>query len=81
MEADVIAETVGNGAGDFGYNSAIKECGSMMSTLVIDSTKVTRLAVENAGRIGLILTSDCVPVDLPAPLEGMPGAMLRELGI
>lgn len=82
MEADVIVETVGHGAGDFGYNAATEGYGSMMSMGVIDPTKVTRLALENAGSVaGLILTSDCVIVDLPAPVEKMPGAMPGELGI
>ncbi|WP_034295982.1 chaperonin GroEL [Herbaspirillum sp. RV1423] len=63
-EPDVIIEKVLDGTGDFGYNAATDEYGSMIKMGIIDPTKVTRLALQNAASIAsLILTTDCIVVD------------------
>jgi len=53
---------------DFGYNAATEEYGSMVQMGIIDPTKVTRLALQNAASIaGMILTTDCIVVERPTP--------------
>jgi chaperonin GroEL len=65
-EPSVILERVLAGTGNFGYNVASDEYGDLVGMGVIDPTKVTRLGLQNAASIaGLILTTDCVIVDLP----------------
>jgi chaperonin GroEL len=63
-EPDVVIDKVVLGSGDFGYNAATEEYGDMMQMGIIDPTKVTRLALQNAASIaGLILTTDCIVVE------------------
>jgi chaperonin GroEL len=65
----------------YGYNAATREYGDLLQMGVIDPAKVTRLALQNAGSIAsLILTTDCLIANAPAPkqatgaaLQGMPG--------
>ena len=48
------------GKGNFGYNAATGEYGDMVEMGVLDPTKVTRSALQNAASVaGLILTTDC----------------------
>jgi chaperonin GroEL len=52
----------------FGYNAATKEYGDLLQMGVIDPSKVTRLALQNAGSIAsLILTTDCLIANAPRP--------------
>lgn len=80
---DVIIEKVTSGSGDFGYNAATEEYGSMMKMGIIDPTKVTRLALTNAASIAsLILTVDCIIVERPPPpAQGMSPMMPEGLGM
>ncbi|MCB0739062.1 MAG: chaperonin GroEL [Bacteroidetes bacterium] len=76
-EADgsIVIEKVRNGEGDFGYNARTDVYENMYAAGVIDPTKVTRVALENAGSVaGMLLTTECVLVDEPeeAP-AGAPG--------
>jgi chaperonin GroEL len=65
-EPAIILERVLAGADNFGYNVATDAYGDLVGMGVIDPTKVTRLALQNAASIaGLILTTDCVIVDGP----------------
>lgn len=58
---DVIINKVIELGGNFGYNARIDEYVDMIETGIIDPTKVTRLALENAASIaGLLLTTECV---------------------
>ena len=58
---DVIINKVKELGGDFGYNARIDDYVDMIETGIIDPTKVTRLALENAASIaGLLLTTECV---------------------
>jgi chaperonin GroEL len=62
----------------FGYNAATDTYEDLVKTGVIDPTKVTRTALQNAASIaGLLLTTECVVVekkeDKPAPAGGPPG--------
>ncbi|WP_298828443.1 chaperonin GroEL [uncultured Piscinibacter sp.] len=58
-----------------GYNAATREYGDLLQMGVIDPAKVTRLALQNAASIAaLILTTDCMIANAPAPkAAGMPG--------
>jgi len=52
----------------FGYNAATREYGDLLQMGVIDPSKVTRLALQNASSIaGLILTTDCLIANAPQP--------------
>ncbi len=79
-EASVVVAKVAEGSGSFGYNAATGEYGDLVEAGVVDPTKVTRTALQNAASVaGLLLTTDCAVVDLPkdeAPAGGgMPGGM------
>ena len=66
-EPSVIVNTVNEGSGAFGYNAATAEFGDMLKMGVIDPTKVTRNALQNAASVAsLILTTDCMAADKPA---------------
>jgi chaperonin GroEL len=62
----------------FGYNAATREYGDLLAMGVIDPAKVTRLALQNAGSIaGLILTTDCLIANAPAPKATTPPGLPR----
>jgi chaperonin GroEL len=67
-EASVVVNAVKAGKADFGYNAREDRYENMLEAGIIDPTKVTRLALENAASIaGLLLTTECVIADKPAP--------------
>ena len=81
-EGAVIIQKVKEGKDDFGYNARSESYDNLYSAGVIDPTKVTRIAIENAASIAsMLLTTECViadePMDEPAgpPMGGMPGGM------
>ena len=82
-EGAVIVQKVKEGKGDFGYNARTDKYESLMKSGVIDPTKVSRSALENAASIAsMMLTTECVISDEPedeAPMPpmggGMPGGM------
>ena len=81
VEGAVIVQKVKDGKGDYGYNARTGEFENFFSTGVIDPTKVTRVALENAASIaGMFLTTECVIADkkednpMP-PMGGAPGGM------
>ena len=66
-EGAVIVQKVREGKEDFGYNAREDKYENMIAAGIIDPTKVTRLALENAASIaGLLLTTECVIADTPA---------------
>ena len=66
-EASVVVNAVRAGKDDFGYNAREDKYENMIAAGIIDPTKVTRLALENAASIaGLLLTTECVIADKPA---------------
>ncbi|MCB0553163.1 MAG: chaperonin GroEL [Phaeodactylibacter sp.] len=79
VEGSVVLQKVLEGKGAFGYNARTDVYEDLKKAGVIDPTKVTRIALENAGSIaGMVLTTDCVINDKPekdggAPMAGMPG--------
>ncbi|AKH93224.1 chaperonin GroEL [Elizabethkingia anophelis] len=81
-EGSVIVAKVAEGTGDFGYNAKTDEYVNMLEAGIIDPTKVTRVALENAASVsGMLLTTECVITEIkkdePAmPMGGgMPGMM------
>lgn len=80
-EGAVIVQKVKEGTGDFGYNARTDVYEDLYVAGVIDPTKVTRTAIENASSIAsMLLTTECVIADepeenSPAMGGGMPGGM------
>ena len=65
-EPSVVLNKVVEGKGNFGYNALTGEYGDMVGMGVVDPTKVTRYALQNAASVaGLILTTDVMIADLP----------------
>jgi chaperonin GroEL len=65
-EPSVVVNKVLEGKGNFGYNAQTGEYGDMVAMGVLDPTKVTRTALQNAASIAsLMLTTDCMVADLP----------------
>jgi chaperonin GroEL len=70
-ESSVVVNKVLEGKGNYGYNAAIGEYGDMMEMGVLDPTKVTRIALQNAASVAsLMLTTDCMVSDLPEDKKG-----------
>ena len=68
VEGSVIINKIREGEGDFGYNARTDEYVNMFEAGVIDPTKVSRVALENAASVaGMFLTTECAIVDLPEP--------------
>jgi chaperonin GroEL len=80
-EGAVIVQKVREGKDDFGYNARTDKYEDLYAAGVIDPTKVTRIAVENAASIAsMLLTTECVIADEPEEAGanmhgGMPGGM------
>ncbi|WP_294888824.1 chaperonin GroEL [Limnobacter sp.] len=80
-ESSVVANNVMGGEGNYGYNAATGEYGDMVEMGVLDPTKVTRTALQNAASVAsLMLTTDCMVADLvedkpAAPDMGAMGGM------
>jgi chaperonin GroEL len=65
LEGSIIVDKVRNGKDDFGYNARTDKYEKMLAAGVIDPTKVTRVALENAASIaGMLLTTECVLADI-----------------
>jgi chaperonin GroEL len=74
FEPSVVVNAVAEGNGSFGYNAATGQYGDLMAMGVIDPTKVTRTALQNAASVaGLILTTDCMVAEVPLPKPPVPG--------
>ncbi len=70
-EASVVTNNVEQGEGNYGYNAATGEYGDMIEMGILDPTKVTRLALQNAASIaGLLITTEAMIAD--APKEAAP---------
>ena len=80
LEGSVVVQKVREGKGDFGFNARTGVYENLRESGIIDPTKVTRVALENAASIaGMFLTTECVIVDkkeenpMPAGAPGMGG--------
>ncbi len=84
-DASVVLNAVADGEGDYGYDASVGEYGQLVGRGIIDPTKVTRLALQNAVSVaGLLLTTEAMitekpkkedPSPMPAPGGGMDGMM------
>jgi chaperonin GroEL len=81
-EGSIVIQKVSEGKGNFGYNARTDTYENLIEAGVIDPTKVTRVALENAASIGgILLTTECVVADIEEDLPpmpaggGMPGGM------
>ncbi len=86
LEGSVVVNKVKEGKGDFGFNARTEVYENLKAAGVIDPTKVTRVALENAASIaGMLLTTECVLTEhkdpnahapaMPPMGGGMPGMM------
>jgi chaperonin GroEL len=72
-EGAVIVQKVREGKDDFGYNARTEKFENLLSSGVIDPTKVVRVALENASSIaGMLLTTECVISDIKEDAPAMP---------
>ena len=72
-DASVVLNEVANGKGNYGYNAATDEYGDLVEMGIIDPTKVTRYALQNAASVtGLLLTTEAMVAD--APQDNVPAA-------
>jgi chaperonin GroEL len=82
IEGSIVVQKIKEGTGDFGFNARTEVYENLFAAGVIDPTKVSRVALENAASIaGMLLTTECVVADRPEPKSaggapgGMPGGM------
>ncbi len=65
-EASVVLNKVAEGENNFGYNAGNETYGDMMEMGILDPTKVTRTALQNAASVaGLLITTECMIAELP----------------
>jgi chaperonin GroEL len=70
VEGSIVVQKVKEGKADFGYNARTDQYENLLKAGVIDPTKVTRIALENAASIaGMLLTTECVIADRPKKEE------------
>ena len=70
VEGSIVVQKVKEGKADFGYNARTDQYENLFKAGVIDPTKVTRIALENAASIaGMLLTTECVVADKPKKEE------------
>jgi chaperonin GroEL len=73
VEGSVVLQEVIKASGSYGYNARLDKYEDLKAAGVIDPTKVTRVAVENANSIsGMVLTTECVINDKPEPKDASP---------
>ncbi|MCA0430556.1 MAG: chaperonin GroEL [Bacteroidetes bacterium] len=81
IEGSIIVHNVREGKDDYGFNARSEKFENLLKAGVIDPTKVSRIALENAASVaGMLLTTDCVISEkkeekAPAMPGGMPGGM------
>jgi len=81
-EASVVLNRVQEGEGTFGYNAATGEYGDMIQMGILDPTKVSRSALQNAASVaGLMLTTEAMVAEQPKKEKaaGMPGAGMEDM--
>jgi chaperonin GroEL len=85
-DAAVVLNAVKAGKGAYGYNAATGEYGDMLEAGILDPTKVTRLALQNAASVaGLLLTTEVMIADAPKDegdhQHGPPGGGMGDMGM
>ena len=81
-EPSVVLNKVLENTGNYGYNAATNEYGDMMEMGVLDPTKVTRFALQNASSVAsLLITTEAMVAELPKKKEPpMPGGGMGGMG-
>ena len=75
-DSSVVLNAVAEGKGNYGYNAATGEYGDMIEQGILDPTKVTRFALQNAASVsGLLLTTEAMVADAPQDDSGGAPAM------
>ncbi len=75
IEGAVVVQKVKEGTGDFGYNARTDKYENLIAAGVIDPTKVSRVALENAASVAsMLLTTEAVLADEPEDDKGAPAA-------
>ena len=78
-DSSVILNEVANGEGNYGYNAATNDYGDMIEMGIVDPTKVTRYALQNAASVtGLLLTTEAMVTE--APQDDLPPAPMPDMG-
>ncbi|HET7118216.1 MAG TPA: chaperonin GroEL [Hanamia sp.] len=88
IEGSIVVQKIKEGKKDFGFNARTEVYENLMTAGVIDPTKVTRIALENAASIaGMLLTTECVISDKPEkdkpgmpPMGGGMGGGMGDMG-
>ncbi len=80
-EPSVVVSEVKKGEGNYGYNAASGEYGDMVELGIIDPTKVTRFALQNAASVaGLMITTEAMIGDKPASEGGAAAGGMPDMG-
>jgi len=80
-EPSVVVAKVRDGSGNYGYNAANGEYGDMVELGILDPTKVTRYALQNAASVaGLMITTEAMIADLPKDDADGPGGGMPDMG-
>ena len=70
IDGSIVVQKIKDGKGDFGFNARTETYENMFKAGVIDPTKVSRVALENAASIAaMLLTTECVVADKPKKEE------------
>ena len=80
-EPSVVVAKVREGSGNFGYNAANGEYGDMVDFGILDPTKVTRYALQNAASVaGLMITTEAMVAELPKEEAAHAGGGMPDMG-
>jgi chaperonin GroEL len=73
IDGSIVVQKIKEGTGDFGFNARTEQYENLFAAGVIDPTKVSRVALENAASIaGMLLTTEAVIADKPEPKNAAP---------
>ena len=77
----MVIQKVREGKADFGYNARTETYENLIKAGVIDPTKVSRVALENAASVAsMLLTTDCLIADIPEEEQGHSHAGMPDMG-
>jgi len=73
QDGGVVVDKIRNGKGAFGFNAATEEFEDLIKAGILDPTKVTRVALQNAASVaGLMITTECAIAEKPEEKDKMP---------
>jgi chaperonin GroEL len=73
QDGGVVVDKIKSGKGNFGFNAATEEFEDLIKAGILDPTKVTRVALQNAASVaGLLITTECAISDKPEEKKDMP---------